>query len=136
MSKKLAVNVVVPVFRVVLWHVSVAGTFKLEVLNDWDLKQAQKGRRSLEDFSISGAEQMDVGRCNPCVPSPFFRAPLCKNIVSHDRKDVVDGLTAVIHVVHPLNPLALDETNQTHMLLALSTVAGTSGFHDWRLEHL
>ena len=57
------------------------------------------------------------------VPSRFFRALLCENIVSHDRKDVVDDLTAVIHVVHPLNTLALDERHQTNMLLALSTVA-------------
>ena len=117
-----------------MWHVSVAGTFKLKVLHDWDLTQAQKGRRSLADFSISEAKQMDVVRNNPvCL---LFRAPLCENIVSHDMKDVVDGLTAVIHMVHPLNPLAPDARNQTHMLLALSTVAGTSGFHDWRLEHL
>ena len=57
------------------------------------------------------------------MPSRFFFALLCENIVSHDRKDVVDDLTAVIHVVHPLNTLALDERHQTNMLLALSTVA-------------
>ena len=57
------------------------------------------------------------------MPSRFFLALLCENIVSHDRKDVVDDLTAVIHVVHPLNTLALDERHQTNMLLALSTVA-------------
>ena len=53
-------NVVVSVFRV--GSVACLGcTFKVEATHDWDLTQAQKGRKSLTDSSMSEAEQMDVG---------------------------------------------------------------------------
>ena len=50
------------------------------------------------EFSMSEGEQVDVGAAVPGA----FSFLLCENIVSHGRKDVVDDLTAVVHVVQPL----------------------------------